>query len=150
MAIELSPAGKNEAPSAGAIAKTARTRSSRYESPERRSEAIARSKVCLALRQNETWGSPSIARIHYHLMAKSYLLAEKCEEASELDDYIEIVEPEYFTEVCIETVVRGGTARLGELQHQRFREGTNVTVAVSAMLAASLGEEVRQSVRAFT
>ena len=116
-----------------------------------RSEAIARSKVCLALRQNETWGSPSIARIHYHLMAKSYLLAEKCEEASELDDYIEIVEPEYFTEVCIETAVRGGTARLGELQHQRFRESTNVTAAVSAILAASLkGKMRRPSAPAFT
>jgi hypothetical protein len=104
-----------------------------------RNEAISRSKICLALRQEPNWPSPSISRIHHHLMAQSFVSSEKCEDDSVLDPYIEVVEPDYLHEICIETIVRGGTAGMGALNHQRFRRETDVTQAVAAILEASAG-----------
>jgi hypothetical protein len=103
-----------------------------------RADAVAHSKVCLALRQSPTWPLPSITRLHYHLMAKSYVVAEECECPSDLDAYVEMAAPDELVEICIESVMSGEAVQRGIENHERFREECRIEAKVADIIAASV------------
>lgn len=62
--------------------------------PFHRDDLVARSKLAINIRQDETWPYESNSRLYYHIVNDSIVLTEACPAASDLHDYApEITEP---------------------------------------------------------
>jgi hypothetical protein len=85
-----------------------------------RRDAVARSKICLNLKQAPQWQFPSLMRYWYHLSNGSFLLGEQCPIRCELDSYVPSVAAEQLGDVCGELLRSGQGERLAAEAHERF------------------------------
>lgn len=69
-----------------------------------RNSLIERSKINLALRQNETWDQPSVGRISYLVTNRCAVIAERTANGPPYENYVMTAEPSRFIESCVETI----------------------------------------------
>jgi hypothetical protein len=78
-----------------------------------RDHYIARSKICLQIRQDPTWKYPSVMRYHYLLSSGALVVAERGVETCFHEDFLVTAEPSRFLEVCRTTLAQGGFSEKG-------------------------------------
>lgn len=89
-----------------------------------REHFIARSKVCLQVRQDGEWKYPSIMRYHYLLRSGCTVVAEQTEETCDQEQFIKAVAPEDFIETCVKMIESGDYVRFGAQAAQEYYNQT--------------------------
>jgi hypothetical protein len=103
-----------------------------------RNEFIARSRICLNLRQSEGWEYPSVNRFHYHLMHHSLLVTERTRFACEVSDYVLGCDPEEILSFCEKVHAEGHyNERAAEL-YEKYRSETSMPEKLDRVLRNSL------------
>jgi hypothetical protein len=103
-----------------------------------RNDFIARSKICLNLKQSEGWEYPSTIRFHYHLMNRSLLVTERTRFASEISDYVLSCDPAELLGFCEKLHAEGRyNERAAEL-HEKYRSGASMPEKFDRVLRESL------------
>lgn len=104
-----------------------------------RNDLIARSKVCLSIKQYEQWKYPSATRPFFHVVNSSLMLTERYEGHSPMDDYITIIDGPLFVRECLENLLLGNFKKRGIEIMERYRAEQPVKEKIAALLDASLG-----------
>jgi hypothetical protein len=99
-----------------------------------RESSIARSKICLGMRQLESWSMPSLIRYYYHLMANSMIISEKCDAGSEIDDYITTVDSKDYIAFCIDFLKSGQHSSVAKKNHEKFRDEMPLKTKINEFL----------------
>ncbi len=103
-----------------------------------REDMVARAKLAVNLRQHETWRYPSNSRFYYHLINRSMLVSERCEEVCSLTQYIHECEPAALLDVCESLLSDARYEAEAEQRHERFRDTMPMRPLMEALLDASL------------
>ena len=69
-----------------------------------RDHYVARSKVCLQIRQNPSWKYPSVMRYHHLLNSGAVIVADKGLETCMQETFLITTPPEEFVETCVRTL----------------------------------------------
>jgi hypothetical protein len=72
-----------------------------------RNSMVERTKINLALRQNETWQHPSVGRISYLVTNRCAVIAERTPYGLPYENYTIRAEPDELVEVCADTISNG-------------------------------------------
>lgn len=99
-----------------------------------RESSVARSKICLGLKQLDSWSMPSLIRYYYHLMANSMIVAEKCDVESEVDDYIISVDSANYIQFCMDFLRSGQYSSVAKANHERFRDEMPLKAKINEFL----------------
>jgi hypothetical protein len=110
-----------------------------------RRDVVARSKICLNLKQSPQWQFPSLMRYWYHLSNGSFLLGEQCPIGCKLDPYVPSVAAEHLGETCHELLQSGRWERLAAEAHQRFAAEQPGKLAAEELLDRSFSKSLRPS-----
>ena len=104
-----------------------------------RKDLVSRAKVCLNMKQFDQWKYPSQVRCYYHLMNSSFIISEKYESSSQIDDYIEVYEPESFVQACIDAIHTGDYSSKAVENLERFREEMPIKPQMIRFLEEAFG-----------
>jgi len=91
-----------------------------FQAEALRRDLVARSKICLNLKQGPSWQFPSKMRYWYHLSNRSFLLGEECPRRCELDRYVPTFAPDELDSACHGLLESGEWGRLAAEAHERF------------------------------
>jgi hypothetical protein len=106
-----------------------------------RNQFIARSKICLNLRQSETWEYSSTNRFHYHLMTRSLLVTERTRLACELSDYVLSGDPAEFLSFCEKTHAEGRYNERATELYERYRSETSMPSNLDLVLKKTFPDD---------
>jgi len=85
-----------------------------------RDHYIARTKVCLQVRQDPNWRYPSVMRYHYLLCSGSVVVGEQTDEKCIQEDFIYSVPPEKFVDTCVQILKEGDFVSKGAVGCHRY------------------------------
>jgi hypothetical protein len=89
-----------------------------------REHFIARSKICLQVRQNGSWKYPSIMRYHYLLCSGATVIAEQTDETCPQEEYIITAKPKDFVQKCIDVIESGKHEGFGAQACLNYYQGS--------------------------
>lgn len=108
-----------------------------------RDHYIARTKVCLQIRQAPSWPYPSNMRYHYLLHSGAVVVGELTAESCFQDNFIVTVKPGEFINTCVETIAAGNFTERGEKAqldyYNQSEAGRNVFAELLAAASESSG-----------
>jgi hypothetical protein len=85
-----------------------------------RDHFVARTKVCLQIRQDTGWMYPSIMRYHHLLCSGSLVVAEKATETCLQEDFMTVAPEVDFLEACVAAVKAGNFFDLGQEASRKY------------------------------
>lgn len=89
-----------------------------------RDHYIARTKVCLQVRQDPRWAFPSVMRYHYLLCSGSVVAGEKATESCMQEDHLVMASPEDFVRTCMQLIKNGNFSELGRSACESYFEAS--------------------------
>jgi hypothetical protein len=76
-----------------------------------RQHFVERAKVCLHIRQYESWVSPSVMRLHQLLISGALVVSETTSPSILQDKFIQYADPADFVDVCVKTLAAGNFSK---------------------------------------
>ncbi len=104
-----------------------------------RLDFLSRSKVCLSLRLSERNDIPSVSRMHFHLLNKSYLLHESYALPCVLDPFVVHVPSADFIDWAVAALTVPNRREIAEARHEHFKASMPMTELLPPLLDEALG-----------
>jgi hypothetical protein len=112
-----------------------------------RLDFLSRAKVCLSLRLSERNDIPSVSRMHFHLLNKSYLLHERYALPCALDPFVLHVPPERFLEWACAALEVPNRREIAEARFEQFKLSMPMTDLLPPLLDEALARGTPPSLR---
>ena len=105
-----------------------------------REDMVARAKLALNIRQHANWRYPSNSRFYYHLMNRSMIITESCEERCDLSDYVCEASPDALVSTVLECIQQGSYQHLADTRLAQFRDEMPMAPRMTVLLDATYAE----------
>lgn len=102
-----------------------------------REDMVARARLAVNIRQHANWRYPSNSRFYYHLMNRSMLITERCDERCDLSGFVREAAPDDFVASCLAILREGRYQDEADARHARLRDELPMRPRMAALLDAS-------------